>query len=149
MTSRPQDIAAEIRKMIDDGRLSLDAVERMTGIEHQSLVSFLEDDHSAASTELLQAETPLMAGDSGRLATLVAQLTEGLQIDDDARVKGILESLVAACGLTPDNLAKLLGVDERTVTSALDDIASMSIEARYVLGIRGSYLIGAINQARR
>lgn len=149
MSAETQHIVKELRAMVYDERISLDAVHRITGIEIESLLPFLGDDGSQARQDLLLAETPLMAGDGGRLATLVAQLTEGLQIDDDERVHGILESLVAACGLTTGNLARLLEVDESIVNSALDDISSIPAAMRYTLGVRGSYLISAINQARR
>jgi len=149
MTSETPHLVEELRAMIDDRRISLEAVHRITGIEIESLQSFLDEDGSTACMDLLLAETPLMPGDAGRLSTLIAQLTVGLQIDDDERVKSILESLVAVCGLTAGNLARLLDVDESTVNSALDDISTVPAVIRYRLGVRGSYLINAANQARR
>lgn len=149
MSSETPHLVEELRAMIDDGRISLEAVHRITGIEIESLQSFLDEDGSTAGMDLLLAETPLMPGDAGRLSTLIGQLTVGLQIDDDERVKSILESLVAICGLTAGNLARLLDVDESTVNSALDDISTVPAVIRYRLGVRGSYLINAANQARR
>ncbi len=149
MPSETQNIVEQLQGLIDAGRVSLEAISLMTGIEIESLQAFVDSDGSRAQVELVQAETPLLPGDTGRLATLIAQLTEGLQIDDDERVQGILETLVAACGLTAGNLARLLGVDESIVSSALDDISSIPAAVRYTLGVRGSYLIGAVNQARR
>lgn len=58
-------------------------------------------------------------------------------------------SLASVCGLATGNLAKLLMVDERMVRSALDDIGSVPAVIRYRLGVRGSYLLNAANQARR
>ncbi len=149
MTSETQNIVEQLQGLIDVGRVSLEAISLMTGIEIESLQAFVDSDGSRAQVELVQAETPLLPGDAGRLATLIAQLTEGLQIDDDERVQGILETLVAACGLTSSNAAKLLQVDEGLLDRALIDIGSVPVETRYALGVRGSYLIGAVNQARR
>lgn len=149
MTSETQNVVEQLQGLIDDGHVSLEAVARMTGIEIESLQAFLASDGSRAQVEIVQAETPLVAGDGGRLSTLVAQLTAGMQIEDDERVQGILETLVIAFGLTTGNLAKLMHVDEDVLGSALTDIGSVPAVVKYSLGVRGSYLIGAINQARR
>ncbi|WP_374226636.1 HTH domain-containing protein [Microbacterium ureisolvens] len=55
-----------------------------------------------ASTSRLGAEESL------RVAILSAYLSTGLSIDDNARLRGILESLTAQAGLTPANIAQLV-----------------------------------------
>lgn len=72
-----------------------------------------------------------------------------MQIGDDERLKGILESLTIECHLTLKNIAALTGIDVDDLKLALQDPESVSVDKKDSLAMSSSYLLNAINQARR
>jgi GTP-sensing pleiotropic transcriptional regulator CodY len=71
-----------------------------------------------------------------------------MRIGNDERLKAIFESLTVECRLTPRNIARLTGVDVDVIENVLREPRTISIEKKYELAIKGSYLINAANQAR-
>ena len=146
MTAQAGDPGEWLRQLIADGRASLDALSRMTGIEPDRLRAFIED----ARPPGMSRTPPLLSSDeSARVSTLAAYLSEGMQIDDDERLKAIFESLTSECGLTLHNLAQLTGVEVDAVDVVLGDPASLPPATKYALAVRGSHILNAANQARR
>lgn len=148
MTTEAHSPADQLKAVIADGGISEDALHAMTGVASETLGRFL----SAAAVEAdgLSRVPPVLAGDEGmRVSLLAGLLSDGMQIDDDERLKGILESLTVECRLTPDNIAQLTGVDVEYVELALNDPGAVPLDRRYALAIKGSFLITAVNQARR
>ncbi|SIR79440.1 hypothetical protein SAMN05880568_1505 [Microbacterium sp. RURRCA19A] len=80
---------------------------------------------------------------------LSAQLTYGLDIDDDERLLGILQSLTVECHLSLENVARLTGLDLDDLILASRDPQKLSSDTRYAIALRASYLINAANQSRR
>ncbi|HWD61778.1 MAG TPA: HTH domain-containing protein, partial [Humibacter sp.] len=85
--------------------------------------------------------------ESVRVSTFAAQLAS-FDIDDDARLKGIYESLTIDCRLTGENISQLTGLDVEDVEGAVCDPRTVPIEKKYALAIKGSYLVNAVNRAR-
>lgn len=144
-TANPAD---QLRSVIAAGGISEDALHAMTGIASETLALFLSP--GAAETPGLSTNPPVLAGnDSVRVSLLAALLADGMQIDTDERLKGILESLTIECRLTPGNIARLTGVGVEDVELALNDPHAVPLDKRYALAIKSSFLITAVNQARR
>jgi hypothetical protein len=147
MTSETHNTVDELRRIIAEGRISEDALQAVTGIQPEKLRSFL--DQATPETTGLTTEPQALSNDeSARLSILAAQLTEGLRIGDDERLKAIFESLTIECHLTPRNIAQLTGLDVNDLDSALRDPRTVPIEKKYALAIKGSYLINTVNRAR-
>lgn len=147
MTSQAHNTADELTRVIAEGRISEDALRAITGIEQEKLRSLL-DAAQPGVTGLATQPQALSEDESVRLSVLAAQLTHGLQIDDDERLKAIFESLTVECSLTPENIAELIRLDVGDVESALGEPQSIPAEKKYQLALRGSYLINAASRAR-
>jgi hypothetical protein len=147
MTSEAYNTVDELRRIIAEGHISEDALQSITGIEPEKLRSFL-DEAKPGAAGLTREPQALSNDESTRLSTLAAQLTEGLRIGDDERLRAIFESLTIECRLTVQNIAQLAGLDVDDLESTLRDPRTVPIEKKYALAIRGSYLINAVNQAR-
>ncbi|WP_141893744.1 MULTISPECIES: HTH domain-containing protein [Microbacterium] len=147
MMTHGQSVAADLKRLIAGGRISESALHAVTGIEFGKLAALLADD-SSASTGVTVHGAVLSPEESARVSTLVAQLTYGLDIDDDERLQGILESLTSVVGLTLENISRLTQLDLGDLKKALSDPADLPSEAKYMLAIRGSYLVNAANLAR-
>ena len=148
MTTQGQSVAAQLRQLIAEEQISENALHSITRIEPGRLAAFLANDASN-SVGLTVDEQSLSREANTRVSILAAQLTYGLEIDDDERLQGILESLTVECGLTLHNLARLTGLDIDDLRIALDDPRVLPSETKYVLALRGSYLINAATQARQ
>jgi len=122
----------ELTGLIASGHLSEDALQAMTRIPVDELHAVLNG----------AADVP------NRVGLLAAYLADGLPVDNDERLTAIYESLTIECRLTPRNLAGLTGIDVDVVERFLRDPQGVSIENRYALAVKGSYLINAVNQAR-
>ncbi|WP_130177513.1 HTH domain-containing protein [Cryobacterium sp. SO1] len=147
MTSKAFDTADELRRMISEGHISEESLEVITGIQREKLRSFL-DEQTPWTTGLVAEAQALSNDESTRLSVLAAQLTDGLSISDDARLKAIFESLTIECHFTLGNIAKLTGLDLDVLESALRDPQVVSADKKYELSSKGSYLINAVNRAR-
>jgi hypothetical protein len=146
MTSQAFNTVGELRLIIGDGRISDDALQSITGISGESLASLLRETPSIEPG--LSASPSALSGEEiARLSGLTAQLTEGFLIDDDIRLKGIIESLTAQCHLTHENIALLtrIGIDD--LETFLSDPDAVSLEKKYELAVRASYLINAVANA--
>ena len=136
----------DLKAVIDAGGLSEDALQAITRIPSETLTRFL---HGNVPSLQPGVSTSLPTDDERRrLSVLSAYLATGLTIDDNARLRGILESLTAECHLSLANIARLVDVDVEHVERALLDPSAVPIHARYRLALRTSYIITAINQAR-
>ncbi|MFJ2551309.1 HTH domain-containing protein [Microbacterium sp. NPDC087591] len=147
MTMQGPDIAAELRQLIATEHISEDALHSLTQIQQGRLQVFLRED-SPSSRGLTVDEQPLSPEENGRIATLVAQLTFGLDIDDDERLRAIMETLTTVCSLTVHNIANLTRLDVADLQQCLKAPRSLPAEAKYAIALRTSYLISAATQAR-
>jgi len=137
MTTEAHDPAAELRGLIKEGRISEEAVLAITGMPAGRLRSFL-----AGSTAILQHD------EAGRLSLLVAHLVAGTRVDDDERVRAIIEALTLELRLTLENIAALTGLELGDLEAFLADPGSVPAERRYTLAVRLSHLLLAAAQAR-
>ena len=136
----------DLQAVIAAGGLSEDALQAITRISAESMARFLRGDVSNSQPG---AWPPLLTREeSRRVALLSAHLSEGLSIDDNERLQGILESLTIECHLTTENIAQLVDVDVENVERALLDPSAVPLDARYRLALRTSYIVNAVNQAR-
>jgi hypothetical protein len=139
--------AEDLGRVMAEGGITEEGLEAITGIRLEKIRSFVREGTGAAPV-LTTAPPTLSNEETLRLSVFVAQLTEGLPIGDDERLKAIYESLTVECRLTPENNARLTGLDGNDVDAALRDPRTIPIETKYELIGRGSYLINAANQAR-
>jgi len=132
--------------MIAEKYISDEALHSMTGIRPEKIRYFL-DEARQGMTDVTTEQQELSSDESMRLSILAAQLTEGLSIGDDERLKGTFESLVVECHLTIQNIAGLTGLAVDDLESALRDPRTISPQKKYELASRGAYLLNAVNRA--
>ena len=148
MTSQTLNTADELRRILGEGRISSEALQAITGISGDALASFLRvTPHGAPG--LAPTPTALSGGESARLSSLAAQLTEGFQIDDDVRLRAIIETLTEQCRLTLHNIALLTQLRVEDLESFVNAPGSVPLEKKYELAVRASYLINAVANAAR
>lgn len=148
MTSTMHNPADELRRAIAEGRISQAALQVITSIDRERLAMFLDEAHRSEAG--LSTRTPILSGDeSVRLSVLAGQLIQGMEIDDDDRLRGILEGLTIQFTLTTQNIALLTHTSVGDVEACLTDPGAVSPEVKFPLAVRASYLNLAIANARR
>ncbi|WP_440708237.1 HTH domain-containing protein [Herbiconiux sp. YIM B11900] len=144
MTTEAFDAPSQLRRLLADGAISASGLQAITGVGEDALRSFV---YGHAESGMTSDPTAVSADQSVRLSTLAAQLTGGMAIPDDERLKGILESLTTASHLTTENLDRLTGLDARDLDKALCAPESVPVDKKYEIAVRCSYLINALNCA--
>lgn len=94
-------------------------------------------------------EPRLSPEEATRVSIFTAQLAYGLDIDDDERLQGILESLAVECRLSLENISGLTGLDIHDLRVARVEPRNLPSATKYAIALRTSYLVNAVNQARR
>lgn len=94
------------------------------------------------STDL---EDPRERSSNLAAAAAVAKLHLGLKIDDDVRLKSLIESLDAQWGVDVSNLSALTGCDLADIKRASSDPGQLPPEVKYRLAVRISYIAGAFD----
>lgn len=138
--------ADELRRYIAEGRISEEALHAITGISSDALGSFLRATPSG-DPGLSTVPATLSPTEEARLSGLAAQLTEGHQVDDDVRLRAIIETLTVQFNLTHQNIALMTQIELDDLEKFLSDPKTIRWEKKYELGIRASYLIHAVANA--
>lgn len=148
MSSRNINVLGELNRLIEEDALSERSIETLTGIRGAALHALLVEEREGA--RLVGADAPTLTSDENvRLSMLAAQLTDGLTVADDDRLKSILESLISQTHLTVQNIAQLTGLRVQDLEQVLDDPQVVSEAKKYAIAIRCSYLVNTANFARR
>ncbi len=148
MTTPDGSVATDLRRLIAEDRISEEALSAILRIEPGKLAALLVDDTPPRGGMVLD-EPRLSPEEATRVSRFTAQLTYGLDIDDDERLQGILESLAVECRLSLDNIAGLTGLDVHDLRVARREPRNLPSDTKYAVALRTSYLVNAVNQARR
>lgn len=147
MTTQIFNPAEQLKRAVDDGRLSEESLEAITEIPTAKLRSFFAGAEAGPVGVTAKPQT-LSSDEVTRLAVLAAQIGQGLEIDDEERLRATLEGLTAQFHLTLENIALLVDAEPTDLAVALREPASLPADRKYALASRLSYLTNAIERAR-
>jgi|GEM_PF-1163031 len=152
MTSSTYNPVDRLQQLLREGKISRESVLAIMEASPEWLESYLAQTGSDApgmtvgsSGYSWDSEDDLRAS---RLTGFVGVLTHAFDIEEDERVHAIIETFPDMFQLSYENVAALTGLDARDIASFMSDPSSVSFETRYKLGVRCSYLLNAIGQAR-
>ncbi|WP_412148584.1 HTH domain-containing protein [Curtobacterium flaccumfaciens] len=146
MSTEAYDVDQGLRHLVKSGRMSTESLSAITGIATTTLQGHLAGDNEPGMT----APTSALTGSQGtQLAMLAVLLTDGLNEDDDVRLRALVESLTLQYKLTHENIALLIDADAADIAAIADDAAQVDAGKKYRLGVRLSYLLTAIGNAER
>ncbi|MFS4505716.1 HTH domain-containing protein [Clavibacter sp. Sh2141] len=146
MSADSLDTMRELRRVVAEGRITIGSLSAATGISSTLLLRLTSESVDDGSGVTAHAGL-LTSEETVRVSGLVARLTAGSGVDDDIRLRSILETLTCALELTPTNIAGLTGIDVAAVDAALHDPRDVAMETRYALAVRASYLLHAMDDA--
>ena len=146
MSTDSLDTMRELRRVVAEGRITIGSLSAATGISSTLLLRLTSESVDDGSGITARAGL-LTSEETVRVTGLVARLTAGSGIDDDIRLRSILETLTCTLELTPTNIAGLTGIDVAAVDAALHDPRDVAMDTRYALAVRASYLLHAMGDA--
>lgn len=142
MTVQAFNVGDELTQLIADGQISHQAISAITGIAPDSLGALL-----ATGPGLSAGAAAASSDEVARLSALSVQLTQGAVIDDDERLRAIIETLVAQYQLSHENIALLTRTCLDDLTGFLNDPAAGSGDFKFHLAVRSYYLLHAFLNA--
>lgn len=105
MSTSAQGSIEQLNHPIDAGAMTPDAVATITGIDRERMEALLEQPPSHRGIE---TSSSLSVDVTARISQLAAALAYGAEIEDDARIRAVSESLTITLELSPAMLARLL-----------------------------------------
>jgi hypothetical protein len=144
VSTEAMDVAGDLRRLLDEGVISRGSLTAITGITAEAVDRFLGGPGVGGPSAF---PSPFTADESARLSQLVAQLAVGLTIEDDVRLRAIIETLTQRFHLPPESIALLTHVELGALDAFLRDPRSVDPETRYALASRASYLLTACANA--
>ncbi|TCK61346.1 HTH domain-containing protein [Curtobacterium sp. PhB136] len=139
-----QDVAHELRHIVEVDGVPYDTIGAITGTTPEKLRSYVETSPNGFADP---ADGGLSPDEGARVSVLVAHLSAVKEIPDAERVEGMLAVLTQTFGFPVDALASVIGVE----AAVLDDLATtfddLPATVRTAVALRLSFLVNAINLA--
>lgn len=134
------DVVAGLNELISQEKVGFDSLSAITGLTASEVQNFAK---ASSSLNSVASSTNHGALKHGLLGRLVVLLRDGLEIDDEARVRAQLEVLEGTFLLSKQNIGNLLGLEPSQIASFVSDPTSVSAEMRYSIGVG----VGAVAMA--
>lgn len=114
--------------LFDKYKFSSQSLSKITGVPEDTITKYAKGiiDDSSIPRELYYRIT---------LLTLSMEAE-----DEDGRVRGVIESLMAYYDISVETLAAYANVEPSEITSFLDDYNSIPLETRYKIGVTVLFL---------
>lgn len=123
-------IQQELSDLIKDKKLTCDILSNLTKVNSQWFVDFIE----GKKVESLSDETIHYIND------LVSVLSLGENIDNNTRLKSILEVFEQIYGMDIEILSNCIGVEKETIINFMRDSKLVSAEKKYELAVKVMFL---------
>jgi hypothetical protein len=147
MTTESFDVLDELRRLLAKGSVSAEAIGAILGISSEAAMAVAEARPGVGANGLSMSLSSLTDDQRARLSGLVVQLATVHDVEDDLRLRAILETLTMRFRLTPQNIALLTNMRVSDIEGVLHDPARISPERKYELAVRTSNLFLAIANA--
>ena len=131
--SQPQNpIRERLMTAVQKYKITYDTLQKVTGIDADWLMEYTEKNRVLY---FLSHET------MGRLTEIVGLLVDGMQlVNEDERIKGIIDVLMQIFGLTHETLSLYTGIEEQEIRIFLENPNSLEYEQKYKLATVSMFL---------
>ncbi|MBB6447309.1 HTH domain-containing protein [Bacillus benzoevorans] len=121
-----------LKILFEKYKFPLNSLSKITGIKDELILNYANGEDALSSLSL---EKQL------DLIDLIMLLTLGMNsIEEDERVRSIIETLETEFGISTETLALYANLDREEITNFLNDYTSIPIEKKYRLGITVLFL---------
>lgn len=125
-------IRERLSVVVNKYRISLDTVHKVTGVSAEWLSDYI--------SEKTTLDT-LPMDKYGRFFDVVAVLSDGMKlVDDDERIKGVIDVLVQLFGVTYDTLSTITGLEQQEIEQFIQNPSTVDYEKKYRLATRILFL---------
>ncbi len=154
--SNPIDKTREsIKKLIEDYKFELEALSRMINVDYNWLKDYMDGKRNlhefyANAIDSIKNNKELVwnpkCPEPSSLSNKIYILSEGIcSINEDGRVKGIIDVLIIDVGISYDTLAMYAGIGLDDVQNFMKDTNSITYEKKYKLAVASLSLHFLVN----
>ena len=131
--SQPQNpIRERLMTAFQKYKITYDTLQKVTGIDTDWLMEYTEKNRELYS---LSHET------MGRLTETVGLLVDGMQlVNEDERIKGIIDVLIQIFGITQETLSLYTGIEKQEIRIFMENPTSLDYEKKYKLATVSMFL---------
>ena len=128
------DIKGMLIYLIEHFKFKVDSISKLTGIEVDKLEKLIN-----GQAEFLELSLPIKQFST--LTRIVSMLSDGIpSVDDDLRVKSIIEHLIYNLEINIETIAIYSEVNIDDVNSFMEDVNSISYEKKYKLATKSLFM---------
>lgn len=125
-------IRERLSVVVNEYKISLDTVHKATGVDLEWLSNYI--------SEKTTLDT-LPMDKYGRLFDVIAVLSDGVKlVDDDERIKGIIDVLVQLFGVTFAALSAITGLEQQEIEQFTQNPSTLDYEKKYNLATKSLFL---------
>ncbi|NMF07386.1 HTH domain-containing protein [Clostridium beijerinckii] len=144
-----------IKKLIEDYKIELETLSRMINVDYNWLKDYMDgkrdlNEFYANAMDSIKNNRELVwnpkCPEPSSLSNKIYILSEGIRsINEDDRVKGIIDVLIIDVGIRYDTLAMYAGISLKEVKNFMKDTNSITYENKYKLAVASLSLHFLIN----
>lgn len=144
-----------IKKLIEDYKIELEALSRMINVDYNWLKDYMDGKRNlhefyANAMDSIKNNKELVwnpkCPEPSLLSNKIYILSEGIRsINEDDRVKGIIDALIIDFGIRYDTLAIYAGIGLEDVQNFMKDTNSITYENKYKLAVASLFLHFLVN----
>lgn len=140
--NRQNDLAKGLRILIDEELLSIDILHNVTYLDKEVLKEYIYED----STRLLCADDMKNSQYKLRLASIYDCLADGMKVDEDTRIIGLIDVLVQVYEMDYKMIAKYADMREEELYDFINKNNELTYEKKYKLSVKVFSLIQALRE---
>lgn len=134
MENGNNDIKGMLIYLIENFKFKVDSISKLTGIDVDKLEKLIN-----GQAEFLELSLPIEQ--FSKLTRIVSMLSNGISsVDDDIRVKSIIEHLIYNLGINLETIAIYTEIDIDDLKSFMKDANSISYEKKYKLATKSLFM---------
>ncbi|NOW05115.1 HTH domain-containing protein [Clostridium beijerinckii] len=144
-----------IKKLIEDYKIELETLSRMINIDYNWLKDYMDgkrnlNEFYSNAIDSIKNNKELVGNpkcpEPSSLSNKIYILSEGISsINEDERVKGIIDGLIIDFGIRYDTLAMYSGIVLEDVQNFMKDTNSITYENKYKLAVASLFLHFLVN----
>ncbi|WP_271814031.1 HTH domain-containing protein [Clostridium beijerinckii] len=144
-----------IKKLIEDYKIELETLSRMINVDYNWLKDYMDgkrnlNEFYANAMDSIKNNRELVwnpkCPEPSSLSNKIYILSEGIRsINEDDRVKGIIDGLIIDFGIRSDTLAIYAGIGLEDVQNFMKDTNSITYENKYKLAVASLLLHFLVN----
>lgn len=124
-------IQHDLKTLVENGKITINTLSKVTRIEKQWFEDYISE------KEHIESISP---DEIHFITDFISILSLGMKIDDDSRLKAIIEVLTQIYEMNTDTIANCIEIDRQIIENFMLDSNLISMEEKYTLSVKVMFL---------